>query len=130
MTTDGVLRALDDGAEMVFIACNTASTQYPAVKKAVAQKYAGREEDVISIIDASVQEVKDRLDKKLSTKNEVHFALLATPATIKSGVYPQNLAKLYGGRLESSPLKTVEQTRWLQSKGKTIESYTGHSSIH
>lgn len=130
LTTRGVLNALGSGADMTFIACNTASTQYAAVQKAVEKAYPGRSKDVISIIDASAEEVKEKLDAALAKADEAHFAILATPATIKSGVYPQALARLYNASLQSAPLTPVEQERWFKQSGATIQSYTGKALIN
>jgi glutamate racemase len=129
MTTENVLNALAQGADMVFIACNTASTQYSAVEQAVEKKYPNRGKDVISIINASAENVKKQLDIKLETSYAVHFAILATPATIKAGAYPTALTSLYDGVLRSDPLNAVHQSRWLQSAGKTIDSFTKKAVI-
>jgi glutamate racemase len=61
LTAYGVKRALSKGSDTVFIACNTASTQYPAVVRAVEAEFPGRGKDVISIIQSSAEEAKKKL---------------------------------------------------------------------
>jgi len=129
--------ALKEGADKVYIACNTVSTQYEAIIKDVARDYPGRGKDVISIIDASAEKVKQLIDKIFAERDVAHFAMLATAATVKSGAYPQALARLYGGGLETreyrpflqdSPYrgaKTQSGTRVdiIKTAGKTLYIY-------
>lgn len=128
--SDGVLKALDDGADMVFIACNTASTQYDKIKLAVDRAYPGRGRDVFSIVDTSAIEAKRLIDQRLLDASDAHFAILATPATVKSMAYPRRLAQLYGVPLSEQNPKIITQPRWLKSKGDTVQSATQESLIH
>jgi glutamate racemase len=125
LTINGVINALDKGADMVFIACNTASTQYSAVQQEISEKYPHRTDDVISIIDASVKAVKKQIDASLTQTDNVHFAILATPATIKSQAYLKALTKIYNGTLDVELLTKITQERWFKSAGQTIDSFTG-----
>ncbi len=128
--SDGVLKTLDDGADMVFIACNTASTQYDKIEQAVEQVYPGRSRDVFSIVDTSAKEAKRLIDQRLLQATNVYFAILATPATVKSMVYPRRLAQLYGLPLSEQSPHIIPQPRWLKSKGDTAQSVTQESVIH
>ena len=130
LTANGVIHALNKGAEMVFIACNTASTQYQAVKKAVENSHPGRSPDVISIIDASVQKAKEVIDNALVENDVANFAILATPATLKSLAYPKAIAGLYNNsQLEIGDYKEIKQKRWFNQAGETIESGTRISTV-
>lgn len=129
LTASGVLRALKGGANMVFIACNTASTQYEAVKKAVDAEYPNRSKDVFSVIEVSAMDAKRQIDDRLKTQDEVNFAIMATPATLKAGAYPRAIAKLYGQDLKDVPLTPITQPRWFKEKGATIDNYTGMVSL-
>jgi glutamate racemase len=128
--SDGVLKALDEGADMVFIACNTASTQYDKIEQAVDRAYPGRSRDVFSIVDTSAHEAKRLIDQRLLQATDVHFAILATPATVKSMVYPRRLAQFYGVPLSEQNPHIITQPRWLKSKGDTVQSITQESVIH
>jgi glutamate racemase len=128
--SDGVLKALDEGADMVFIACNTASTQYDKIEQAVDRAYPGRSRDVFSIVDTSAHEAKRLIDQRLLQAADVHFAILATPATVKSMVYPRRLAQFYGVPLSEENPHFITQPRWLKSKGDTVQSVTQVSVIH
>jgi glutamate racemase len=128
--SDGVLKALDDGADMVFIACNTASTQYDKIKQAVDRAYPGRSRDVFSVVDSSANEAKRLIDQHLQHATDAEFAILATPATVKSMVYPRRLAQLYGEPLSEQNPHIITQPRWLRSKGDTVQSITQESVIH
>lgn len=129
LTTDGVMGALKNGADIVFIACNTASTQYETVQQNIAKHYPTRKSDVISIIDSSVQAVKTQIDKKLQQADVIHFAILATPATIKSQTYLKALAKIYNGTLQADDLTIITQERWFKTAGQTIDTLTGKAKI-
>ena len=129
LTAAGVNKALTGGADFVFIACNTASTQYEAVKRCVEEQHPGRSKDIISIIDESVRAVKDHLDKLLEISDEVYFGLLATPATLKSRNYPDALAALYEGDLVFGTLNEIKQESWNNEK-KMVTSLMQDAVIH
>jgi glutamate racemase len=105
----GVLTALREGADVVFIACNTASTQYERIRQAVDAAYPGEMKPVISIIDASAQEAKQRIDSAL--------------------VYPRKLAALYGTALAEEPAQAYTQPRWFSTSGATLQSLTQKSVL-
>jgi len=120
----GVLKAFEQGADMVFIACNTASTQYARIRQAVDAAYPGQQKPVVSIIEASAQEAKRQLDLALLQKPTAVFTILATPATVKSMVYPRQLAALYGTSLVEEAPRTFPQPRWFTANGPTTTSLT------
>lgn len=115
----GVLKAFEEGADMVFIACNTASTQYASIRQAVDAAYPGQQKPVVSIIEASAQEAKRQLDLALLQKPTAVFTILATPATVKSMVYPRQLAALYSTSLIEEQPRTFPQPRWFTANGPT-----------
>jgi glutamate racemase len=126
----GVLTALREGADVVFIACNTASTQYERIRRAVDAAYPGEMKPVISIIDASAQEAKQRIDAALATQRNAIFVILATPATVRSMVYPRKLAALYGTSLAEEPAQAYTQPRWFSTSGATLQSLTQKSQLN
>jgi glutamate racemase len=125
----GVLRAFEEGADMVFIACNTASTQYQHIRQAVDAAYPGQDKPVVSVIEVSTQEAKRRLDQVLARRPTAVFTILATPATLKSMVYPRQLATLYGATLDAEAPRTFPQPRWYTPNGATITSLTQKSVL-
>jgi glutamate racemase len=125
----GVLKAFREGADMVFIACNTASTQYQSIRRAVDEAYPGQQKPVVSIIDASATEAKRLLDQALARKPSAVFTILATPATVKAMVYPRQLAALYGVPLQEEAPRTIPQPRWYLASGPTINSLTQQNVI-
>ncbi|MBF0441896.1 MAG: aspartate/glutamate racemase family protein [Oligoflexales bacterium] len=122
-TSEGVLTAFHDGAEDVYIACNTASTQYERVKEIIRAENPAYENHVFSIINVSVDEVMKTVNKKLALQNNVNIAIFATPATVKSENYPKFLAKALNTDFKPGILKKITQPRWLKKKGATIDSY-------
>jgi glutamate racemase len=125
----GVLKAFAEGADMVFIACNTASTQYASIRRAVDAAYPGQQKPVFSIIDVSTTEAKRQLDVTLAQKPTAVFAILATPATVRSMVYPRRLAALYGASISEEPLQSYTQPRWYNTLGSTVDSLVQKSVI-
>lgn len=125
----GVLTALREGADVVFIACNTASTQYERIRQAVDAAYPGEMKPVVSIIDVSAQEARQRIDSALVAHKSAVFVILATPATVRSMVYPRKLAALYGTALAAEPAHTFTQPRWFSTSGATVQSLTQRSVI-
>ena len=125
----GVLRAFEQGADMVFIACNTASTQFAAIRKAVDGAYPGKEKPVVSIIDASASEAKRLLDLRLAQRPTATFVIMATPATVRAMVYPRQLATLYGATLKEGAPKVFTQARWYRAKGATLDSLVQKNEI-
>jgi glutamate racemase len=125
----GVLRAFEQGADMVFIACNTASTQYARIRQAVNEAYPGQVKPVVSIIDASTDEARRLLDLALAGRPFATFTILATPATVKSMVYPRQLAARYGAPIAEEAPRTIPQPRWYKANGPTVASLTQKSII-
>lgn len=125
----GVLRAFADGADMVFIACNTASTQYDRIRRAVDVAYPGQSKPVVSIIDVSTVEARRLLDATLAHQRTASLAILATPATVRSLTYPRRLAALYGATISEGAVRTYTQPRWHAAQGATIDSLVQQSVI-
>lgn len=123
----GVLKAFREGADMVFIACNTASTQYERIRQAVDSAYPGEARPVVSIIDVSTREAKRRIDAALATQKSAVFVILATAATVKSMAYPRQLAALYGVPLEEQPAHKYVQPRWYKAASDSVQSWTQKS---
>lgn len=115
LTELGVEKALGDGAEVVVIACNTASTQYPAVIENIKQKHPGMEQHVLSIITPTISAIKELLDRRLVANDTATLAIFATPATVKSMTYPTKLAEIYQGNLENGALQEMRQNDWKDS---------------
>lgn len=130
LSTAGVIKALSHGADKVFIACNAASTQYNKIKEAVDAVYPGRGRDVIPIVDVSVAKAKSSIDQRLLHNDEVHFAILAAPATVMSMAYPRQLAALYKVKADEQPVNVFSQPRWFKAKGEAIESGTQRTTLH
>jgi glutamate racemase len=125
----GVLKAFDEGADMVFIACNTASTQYASIRSAVDAAYPGQAKPVVSIIDVSTAEARRLLDAALAHKPAASLAILATPATVRSMVYPRRLAALYGATIDEQAPRVYTQARWHGAAGATIDSLVQQSRL-
>ena len=126
----GVLRAFEQGADMVFIACNTASTQYDRIRQAVDAAYPGQVKPVVSIIDASAKEAKRLLDESLAQRSTATFLIMATPATVRAMVYPRQLARLYAAPLVEEAPRAFTQPRWYTANGPTIDSLIQKSAIN
>lgn len=122
LSAKGISRAFDDGAEYVFIACNTASTRYQDIKAILNSKNPGRGDRIISIIDSSVTELRRQIDLILTKENKASVAILATPATVKAGAYLRALTQSYGATLNAREIKKIAQKRWYQKKGDVIEN--------
>jgi glutamate racemase len=125
----GVLKAFNEGADMVFIACNTASTQYAQIRKAVDAAYPGQEKPVVSIIDVSTAEARRQLDVALAHKPSATLVILATPATVRSMTYPRRLAALYGAPIAEGELRAVTEPRWHAAQGTSIDNLLQHDVI-
>jgi glutamate racemase len=57
----GISRAFDDGAEVVFIACNTASTQYDSIKHILNKKIPVAEIILFPLLIVRYKSSKNRL---------------------------------------------------------------------
>lgn len=125
----GVLKAFGQGAEMVFVACNTASTQFEGIRRAVDQAYPGRHLPLVSVIDASTAEARRQLDLALAHRQTATLAILATPATVRSMAYPRQLALSYGAPITEEPVQKHTQPRWFGTGGATLDNLTQKSVI-
>lgn len=121
-----VTKAHDAGAKYVFLACNTASSQFDKIMEILAAdpKTVAFQKNTFSIIDSSVATLKDKIESLMKrSSSDIHLALLVTPATLKSDIYPRNLQKAFGLKeIKNSHNQIIEQTRWRQVKTKTIQS--------
>ena len=122
LSANGIATAFDRGAQHVFIACNTASTQFEKIAKILGPEKNGK---FISIIDASVVELRRRIDEKFKGQREVTVAILATPATVKSGAYIRALADSYKTKVPWYKLNFSSQKRWLKPDGPELQSASG-----
>jgi glutamate racemase len=125
----GIFKAFDQGAEKVFIACNTASTQYDRIAEILETKKVGLSKNAISIISSSVAELKRQIDERVKTQTTVRVGILATPATVKNAAFPKALAKVYGATLSEPMLNIFEQDRWYKLKGEKIQSVNYQASF-
>jgi len=128
-SANGILKALNGGAEKVFIACNTASTQFDRIKEILDQKNPGSSKKIVSIIEASVAELKKQIDLRLQDSNFAKVAIMATPATTKAGAYPRALARAYGVKEPELKFESTDVPRWYTAKAKTALMVWGHNTL-
>ncbi len=87
-TLDGVQRLFDNGAELIILACNTASS---AALRRIQQEFLPKhfpDKRVLGIVIPTVEEIGD-----LSRSGKV--GILATEATVSSLAYVEEVRKLY-----------------------------------
>jgi glutamate racemase len=65
----------------------------------------------------------------LKSRNEVHVAILATPATIRAGAYLKAISQAYGLKPLPADLKVFTQERWFKVKGQTVESVNAQTIL-
>lgn len=118
----GIFRAFQDGAQQVFIACNTASTQHKRITEILDTLQPGLSPRTVSIVDSSVAEMKRQIEERLQTRKTVRIAILATPATVLAETYPRALARAFGVDLSDPVSAAVAQTRWYRANGEQIRS--------
>ncbi len=119
----GILAAFRDGARDVYIACNTASTQFDRIREILRAENPTYPNHVYSIIDVSVREVMRTVSARLRTEDVVTVAVMATPATVKSETYPRFLARALNVTFVPGVFTKMTEPRWLTSKGATIDSF-------
>lgn len=125
----GIRTAFNGGADKVFIACNTASTQFDRIREILDAQTPGLSKNVVSIIETSVTELKRLIDVRFQSQKHVRAGIFATPATQKAAAYPKALAKAYGVTLPTYELSSLEKPRWYQLKGKSIQNVWGHVTL-
>lgn len=125
LTRLGVEKAFDDGAGIVVIACNTASTQHHAVVESIRHVYPGKEEYVLSIITPTINAVKKKADMRLPANEKTVIAIFATPATVKSMTYPERLADVYHGRLEQVEMREYQRPDWKDASRQVANFFSG-----
>ena len=121
--SQGILTAFHDGAKDVYIACNTASTQFDKIKEILRAENPSYPNHVYSILDISVREVMKTVGERLKKQDVVAIAVLATPATVKSESYPRFLAKALNVEFKPGKFIKSAQSRWLKSKGGNIDNF-------
>lgn len=126
---EGILTAFHDGAREVYIGCNTASTQFDKIQAILRNEDPSYVHRVHSIIEISVAEVMRTVSERLKSQDVVTVVVLATPATVKSESYPRALAKALHAEFKPGSLTAHRQSRWLRSKGGSIESYTYETEL-
>jgi glutamate racemase len=118
----GILAAFHDGAAEVYIACNTASTQFDRIREILRAEKPAYATHTYSIVDSSVREVMKTVSRTLKTEAVATVAVMATPATARSETYPKALARALGVAPAPAEFTTFPQARWLASKGASITS--------
>jgi glutamate racemase len=118
----GILAAFRDGNRDVYIACNTASTQFDRIREILRAENPSYPNHTYSIIDVSVREVMKTVSAKLKSGDVATVAIMATPAAVKSETYPKFLARALGVAFVPGQITVMSQPRWLTSKGATIDS--------
>jgi glutamate racemase len=128
LTQLGVEKAFDDGASIVVIACNTASTQHHAVVERIKYGYPGRESSVLSIIAPTIIAVKKQADMRLLSSAKTVIVIFATPATVKSMAYPTRLANAYQGKLEQGEVQEFQRYDW-KNASRQVANFFSSSLI-
>lgn len=118
----GILAAFRDGNRDVYIACNTASTQFDRIREILRAENLSYPNHTYSIIDVSVRAVMKTVSATLKSGDVATVAIMATPAAIKSETYPKFLAKALGVPFVPGTFTTFTQARWLAAKGATVDS--------
>jgi glutamate racemase len=123
LSSKNIMTLWDMGASEIYLACNTASSQFEAIKKILDKKNPAISSHVHSIIETSVEELEKRIHAELKNPGqELHVLLLSTPATLKSQVYIKALAKVFQLPYVESSITKHNQPRWFSEKGATVES--------
>lgn len=127
--SEGILTAFHDGAKDVYIACNTASTQFEKIKAIIRAENPSYPNHVYSIVDISVSEVMKTVSERLKKQDLVAIAVLATPATVKTENYPKFVARALS--VEFKPGEFIKSTkpRWLKSKGGNIDNIASMTEL-
>lgn len=125
----GILRAFEHGASDVFLACNTASTQFDAIRELLRQRDPAYPARVHSIIEVSVREIMKTVSAALKERDTVSVAILATPATVRSENYPRYLARALGVPYTPASSASMMQPRWFKGKENSIESLVTTSEL-
>ncbi len=126
LATQMIIKAHEAGAKHVFLACNTASSQFEKIQELLRknEKTNSYVSNTYSIIESSVVALKNTiLALSKNSKNDIHIALLVTPATLKTDIYPERLQKAFAIKeINKSEMHFVEQKRWRTIKSKSINS--------
>jgi glutamate racemase len=127
----GILTAFKQGAQTVFMACNTASTAFDQIKEILEAKRPGSSHHVVSIISTSVGELKKQIDQRLAHQSEVSIGIFATPGTVRMQAYPLALAQAYEVPFQDGQLESHLQPRWyVKNKNPALTvTYTNKISL-
>ena len=104
----------------LILACNTASTVYDEEMDSLF-KTKFPDLKIITMITNSSKEIVDQATKYSKNKKDLYIALLATPATIKSGAYQtqiKNIARTNGQELK---LFTYAPQSWVNNIEKGVD---------
>lgn len=127
-----IISAHQRGAHHVFLACNTASTQFEKILTILKSnpKTARYATSTYSILNTSITHLKDSLLKILKEKNSVSVAILSTPATLRSEVYVKELQLSLGIKNPKSlSIQSFKQPRWRKSNSSEVESLYGYAEF-
>lgn len=132
LATKMIILAHENGADHIFLACNTASSHFDKIITILRgnPKTATIADKTYSIIESSLEHLKKSVDLLLNNEDEIFIAILSTPATLKSEVYTKGIQNVFG-------LKTVkpleyqffEQKKWLPSQNNSVQSFAGAISF-
>ncbi len=98
----------------LVIACNTASTVCnKEMDLYFKEKYP--QLNIISMIEKSSKEILDMALNVSSNKEDLYIALLATPATIRSGAYQTQIKKISVDNNQKVRLFTYSPVKWVDN---------------
>jgi len=110
------------------IACNTASTVYDADMDALfKKKYPNL--SVITMIDDSSKAIIDSATSNVKNKRDVYIALLATPATIKSGSYQTQIKNITDSNKQNLRLHTYSPEKWVKNIEGGVDKKMAESDV-
>ncbi len=98
----------------LVVACNTALTTYDSnMDKFFKKKYPNL--NIITMIDESSEEIVNLATANSNDKNNIHIALLATLATIKSDVYQSKIKEMVKSNNQNLKLYTYSPQQWVKN---------------
>jgi pyridoxine 5-phosphate synthase len=128
LTQNLIQKAVDRGAKIVIIACNTAVT---AMDEAMIHFFEAQGVKILTIIEESA---KTLYNNARVVDGEVHLAVFGTDQTIKSRRYEEALRLIHGANPEKLTIHTFSPLDWEQNVEdgitepeitKTVEYYLG-----
>jgi len=128
--TEGISCAIREGADRVFLACNTASVHHVEIRNRIEEAFPGRSQHIISILGVSIEAATTVINKRLQLSGDVHFVLLATPLTVKNMFFPKAIASSYEARLDAQPAISIASNCWNSKRGSLSVNISQQSSFH